>query len=128
MIQHQEDEVVKQLEYRMVEAFRKSDHHELESLLADEFILTDPNGPCFTKAQFIGLLETGKLVFEQLIIDEIAVRVDEDVAVVKGKATAKGKAAKGVYHGQYGFLDVYVKKEQGWQPILSAVSPEQLAC
>ena len=117
-----EKELVRQLEYELVEAFLKPDLTTLGRLLADDFILTDPYGPSFTKDKYLAHLDAGRISFKSLVIDEIDVRVIDNTAVVTGKATADGGSSDGPYKGQYSFMDVYLKKRSGWQAILSAVN------
>jgi ketosteroid isomerase-like protein len=117
-----QEEVVAQIEYELVDAFLGRDINALSIILADEFIITDPHGPSFTKEQYLADLEAERVSFKSLVIDEIEVRVIESTAVVTGKATADGRSKDGPYQGQYSFMDVYLKKRTGWQAILSAVN------
>ena len=121
MDQEEEDKIT-QIEYELVEAFLRRDIKTLDRILADEFIITDPHGPSFTKEQYLADLARERVSFKSLVIDEIEVRVIEGTAVVTGKATADGRSLDGAYKGQYSFLDVYLKKSSGWQAILSAVN------
>ena len=117
-----EENKIMQIEYELVEAFLTRDIKTLERILADEFIITDPHGPSFTKEQYLADLDAGRVSFKSLVLDEIDVRVIEGTAVVTGKATADGRSPDRSYKGQYSFMDVYLKKSSGWQAILSAVN------
>jgi len=117
-----EEDTIMQIEYELVEAFLKRDIKTLERILADEFIITDPHGPSFTKHQYLADLDAERVSFNSLVLDEIDVRVIEGTAVVTGKATADGRSQDKRYTGQYSFMDVYLKKSSGWQAILSAVN------
>ena len=117
-----EESKIRQIEYELVEAFLKRDIKALERILADEFIITDPHGPSYTKEQYLADLSAGRVSFNSLVLDEIDVRVIEGTAVVMGKATANGSSPDRSYEGQYSFMDVYLKKSSGWQAILSAVN------
>jgi ketosteroid isomerase-like protein len=117
-----ENEVIRQLEFELVDAFLQSDVHALNRILAEEFIITDPHGPSFSKPQYLEELSTGRVAFKSLAIDEIEVRVIDNTAVVTGKATADGRSEDGPFMGQYSFMDVYLKKNGRWHAILSAVN------
>jgi len=117
-----EENKIVQIEHELVEAFLNRDIKVLERILADEFIITDPHGPSFTKQQYLADLDAGRVSFKSLVLDEIDVRVIEGTAVVTGKATADGRSLDSSYKGQYSFMDVYLKKISGWQAILSAVN------
>lgn len=117
-----EEEEIEQIEHELVGAFLKRDIKALDRILADEFIITDPHGPSFTKEQYLADLDAARVSFKSLVIDEIEVRVIENTAVVTGKATADGRSQDGPYKGQYSFMDVYLRKSSGWQAVLSAVN------
>ena len=117
-----EEDKIKQIEYELVEAFLNRDIKKLDCILADEFIITDPNRPSCTKQRYLAELEADRVSFKSLVIDEINVRVIEGSAVATGKATADGRSLDGPYKGQYSFMDVYVRKDSGWQAILSIVN------
>ena len=117
-----EEERISHIEHELVEAYLKRDIESLERIMADEFIITDPHGPSFTKAQYLADLRAERVSFKSLVIDEMDVRVVDGTAVVTGKATANGHSQDGPYTGQYSFMDVYLKKSSGWKAILSAVN------
>src|SRR5687768_5049228 len=119
---NKEEESVRHIEYELVNAFLKRDIKALDRILADEFIITDPHGPSFTKTQYLADLDAANISFRSLTIDEIEIRVIDNTAVVRGKATADGHSHDGPYKGQYSFMDVYLRKSSGWQAILSAVN------
>ena len=120
-MKNEEDEI-KQIEYALVDAFVKGDLKALDRILADEFIITDPHGPSFTKEQYLADISGSRISFRSLAIDQVEVRVIDSTAVVTGRATASGRSQDGPYLGQYSFMDVYLKKSAGWQAILSAVN------
>jgi ketosteroid isomerase-like protein len=117
-----EEDKIKQIEHKLVEAFVNRDIKTLDRILADEFIITDPNRPSCTKQQYLAELEADRVSFKSLIIDEINVRIIEGASVVTGKATADGRSLDGPYRGQYSFMDVYIRKNSDWQAILSIVN------
>lgn len=117
-----EEDKITQIEYALVEAFLNRDIKTLDCILADEFIITDPNRPSCTKQRYLAELEADRVSFKSLVIDEIKVRVIEGSAVVTGRATADGRSLDGPYKGQYSFVDVYIRKDSGWQAILSIVN------
>jgi ketosteroid isomerase-like protein len=117
-----EEEEIKQLEGELVKAFLNRDIKALDRILADEFIITDPNCPSYTKQKYLAELEADRVSFKSLVLDEVNVSVMENSAVVTGKATADGRSPDGPYKGQHSFMDVYIKKASSWQAILSLVN------
>jgi ketosteroid isomerase-like protein len=117
-----EEDKITQIEYKLVEAFLNRDIKTLDGILADEFVITDPNRPSCTKQRYLAELESDRVSFKSLAIDEIKVRVIDGAAVATGKATADGRSLEGPYKGQYSFMDVYIRKDSDWQAILSIVN------
>lgn len=113
---------IKQIEYELVDAFLNQDIKTLDRILADEFIITDPNRPSCTKAKYLVELEANRISFKSLVINEMNVSVIEGTAVVTGKATANGYSVDGPYKGEHSFMDVYIRKGSNWQTILSIVN------
>jgi hypothetical protein len=119
---NKEEGKIIQIEHELVGAFLKKDIKTLDRILADEFIITDPNRPSCTKERYLAELEADRVSFKSLVIDEVSVQIIEGSAVVTGKATADGRSLDGPYKGQYSFMDVYVRKDSNWQAILSIVN------
>lgn len=119
---NKEEDKITQIEHQLVEAFVNCDIETLDRILADEFIITDPNRPSCTKQRYLAELEADRVSFKSLVIDKIKVQVFEGSAVVTGKATADGRSLDGAYKGQYSFMDVYIRKHSNWQAILSIVN------
>jgi ketosteroid isomerase-like protein len=119
-VQNSDDErQVSQLEQDLIEAFRHNDAAALERILADDFVFTDPRGASITKDLWLEDLRSGAFAFESVEIEDIRVRLAGDAALVTGLVTLKARARAGVYNGQFGVIDVYMKREGRWQLALS---------
>jgi ketosteroid isomerase-like protein len=60
----------------------------------------------------------GKTTYEAFDVDDLAVRIYGDTAVVTGRSSPKGRTAKGEpIRGQYRFLRVWVKRGGSWQVV-----------
>ena len=118
--QNSDDEQrVRRLEEDLIEAFRGNDAASLASLMADDFVFTDPLGTSITKDRWLEDLASGAFVFESIEIENVRVRLAGDAALVTGLVTLKARSRAGGYNGQFGVVDVYMKRAGRWQLALS---------
>ncbi len=68
-----DEQQVRQLEHKWIDAFMRADTETLDSILADDFIFTDPQGNLLTKAEWIADMTSGELTFESIHIDDLQV-------------------------------------------------------
>lgn len=118
--QNSDDEQrVRRLEEDLIEAFRGNDAASLASLMADDFVFTDPLGTSITKDRWLEDLASGAFAFESIEIEGIRVRLAGDAALVTGLVTLKARSRAGGYNGRFGVVDVYMKRAGRWQLALS---------
>jgi ketosteroid isomerase-like protein len=110
---------VGQLEQDLIEAFRRNETHALARIMADDFVFTDPRGASITKDLWLEDLGSGAFAFESVEIENMRVRLAGDAALVTGIVTLKARSRAGGYNGQFGVIDVYMKREGRWQLVLS---------
>ncbi|HEY9401191.1 MAG TPA: nuclear transport factor 2 family protein [Pyrinomonadaceae bacterium] len=119
-VQNSDDaQQVRQLEQDLIEAFRRNDAASLASLMADDFVFTDPLGTSITKDRWLEDLASGAFAFESIKIEGMQVRLAGDAALVTGMVTLKARSRAGGYNGQFGVVDVYMKRAGRWQLALS---------
>lgn len=118
-VQNSDEQQVRELEQNLIEAFRHNDTRALESILADDFVFTDPRGASITKDLWLEDFASGAFVFESVEIEDVRVRLAGDAALVTGLVTLKARSRAGGYNGQFGVIDVYMKREGRWQLALS---------
>ncbi len=112
-----DEQQVRQLEHQSHEAFLQRDTETLNRILADDFIVTDPEGRLLTKADWIADMTTGELTFESIHMDDLQVRIYGDAAVTIGRVTMKGQSKEGGVNGQYCYTAMYVKQDGRWQAV-----------
>lgn len=107
-------------------AFKNRDAETVKRILADDVIMTYPDGTTGTKAVEVHSVETGAMTLESWDTTDTKVTViDGDAAFITGKSTLKKaslKDAKGKtidISGDYRFLDVFAKRNGKWQAIAS---------
>jgi ketosteroid isomerase-like protein len=110
------------LEAKWNDAYKRGDIAAINSLLADEFIITVEDGHTFSKTGYIAQLGGGTTLVELSEMSDLKVRVHGNTAVVTGgyheKGTSKGKPYE--YHDR--FTDVWMNIDGRWQVIASHYS------
>jgi ketosteroid isomerase-like protein len=110
------------LEAKWNDAYKRGDIAAMNSLLADEFIITVEDGHTFSKAGYIAQLGGGTTLVELSEMSDLKVRVHGNAAVVTGayheKGTIKGKPYE--FHDR--FTDVWMNVDGRWQVIASHYS------
>jgi ketosteroid isomerase-like protein len=111
-------EEVAALERELIQAFVSGDIAVLDTILAEGFIFTDPQGPPIGKSQWMHGLETGRFRFESVEIENLDVKLFGDTALANGRIKIRA-AVNGSYNGSFHYTDVYVKHGGHWKAILS---------
>ena len=110
------------LETKWNDAYKRGDIAAMNSLLANEFIITVEDGHTFSKAGYIAQLGGGTTLVGLSEMSDLKVRVHGNAAVVTGayheKGTIKGKPYE--YHDR--FTDVWMNLDGRWQVIASHYS------
>ena len=118
---------IRQLEAQLSRAVVTGDRAFYERVFAEDFTHTSHSGKFKTRAEWMaenkfenrqGKPDAGKTVYEAFEVDDLAVRIYGDTAVVSGRSTPKGRTAKGEpMRGQYRFLRVWVKRHGTWRVV-----------
>ena len=110
------------LENQWNTAYKRSDIAVMESLLADDFIITVEDGSTFSKPGYIAHNGNSTVHVEVSDMSDVKVRLHGNTAVVTGvyheKGTDKGKPYD--YHDR--FTDVWMNIQGRWQVIASHYS------
>ena len=104
-------------------AYKQSDVSAMNSLLAENFIITVEDGRTFSKAGYIA--HHGNSSVRVVISDmsNLKVRMDGTTAVVTGAYHEKGTENGKVYEYYDRFTDVWMNSNGTWQIIVSHYSP-----
>jgi ketosteroid isomerase-like protein len=118
---------VRELEAQLSRAVVRGDRAFFDRVLAADFTHTSHAGKFKTRAAWMaedkvenrpGKPQAGKTTYEAFDVDDLAVRIYGETAVVTGRSTPKGRNAKGEpIRGRYRFLRVWVKRGGGWQAV-----------
>jgi hypothetical protein len=117
---------VRELEDQLARAVVRGDRAFFERVLADDFTHTSHSGVFKTRAQWLAEPRPGDRTdakpatthYDAMDVDDLAVRIYGDTAVVTGRTTPRGTTAKGQpMTGQYRFLRVWVKQQGRWRAV-----------
>ena len=121
--QEKSDAKVLALEKDWNTAYKQGDIAKMNSLLADDFMITIEDGRTFSKSGYIALNGNTTVQVQVSDMSDLKVRTHgNNIAVVTGayheKGTSQGKAYE--YHDR--FTDVWMNTEGRWQIIASQYS------
>jgi ketosteroid isomerase-like protein len=113
-----EEELLK-LEEAFSEAIVKNDLEGIGRLVADDWIIIDPNGEIVDRTRFFEVIKSGALTHDTMDSEDFRVRVYGDSAVVTGITRTKGKFMGQEFSTQERATDVFVKRDGRWRCVLT---------
>jgi ketosteroid isomerase-like protein len=113
-----EEELLK-LEKVFAEAIVKNDPEAIGRLVADDWIIIDPDGGIVDQKRFFEVIKSGALTHEMMESEDFRVRVYGDSSVVTGVTRTKGKFMGQEFSTQERATDVFVKRDGRWQCVLT---------
>ena len=103
-------------------ALVKGDVVFLNSVIAEDYMDTDPGGSVENKAQSLADLKTGDLKYSSAVNDQYKVHVYGDAAVLNYRSSVKGQFQGKDISGQYRITDTWVKLTGKWQCVSAHLS------
>lgn len=113
-----EEELLK-LEKAFAESIVKNDREGIGRIVADDWIIIDPNGEIVDRTRFFEVIQSGALTHDTMESEDFRVRVYGDSAVVTAITSAKGKFMGQEFSTQERATDVFVKRDGCWQCVLT---------
>jgi ketosteroid isomerase-like protein len=110
------------LENKWNAAYKRGDVASMESLLADDFIITAEDGSTFSKSGYIAHNGASALRVEITEMSGVNVRMHGNAAVVTGAYHEKGTSKGKPYEYRDRFTDVWMNINGRWQVIASHYS------
>ena len=105
---------VRTVEGQRFEAMMKQDVAALDTLLDEDLSYVHTDGDMQSKAEFIDLIRSRRLVYESIDPSEVHVRVYEGVAIATGVSQMRVRSATGVSSFRIRFTEAYVRREGRW--------------
>jgi ketosteroid isomerase-like protein len=110
------------LEDEFARAVASNDADALDGILADDWIIVDPDGSILEKAHFLGVIKSGVLVHESMESTDLRVRLYGNTAVVTGLTTTKGKFMGQDFASCERATDIFVKQTDRWQCVFTQLT------
>jgi Ketosteroid isomerase homolog len=110
------------LENEFARAVTSNDVDALDGILADDWIIIDPDGSIVDKARFLGVIKSGVLSHESMESTDLRVRLYGNTAVVTGLTTTKGKFMGQDFASCERATDIFVKQTDRWRCVLTQLT------
>jgi ketosteroid isomerase-like protein len=81
-----------EIENAFAEAIIKDDLESIGRIVADDWIIIDPNGQIVDRTRFFGVIKSGALTHDIMKSEDLRVRIYGESAVVTAIITTKGKS------------------------------------
>jgi len=116
-----EEELLK-LENEFARAVTSNDADALDELLADDWVIVEPDGSLIDKARFLGVIKSGALSHESMESTDLRVRIYGNTAVVTGLTATKGKFMGQDFASCERATDIFVKQSDRWQCVFTQLT------
>ena len=113
-----EEELLK-LERAFADAIIKNDLESIGRIVADDWIIVDPNGEIVDRTRFFEVIKSGALTHDIMESEDFRVRVYGESAVVTAITSTKGKFMGQEFSTRERATDVFVKRDGRWQCVLT---------
>ena len=110
------------LEKKWNEVYKRGDISAMDSLLADDFIITVEDGSTFSKPGYIARSGDSSVHVEISEMSDLQVRIHGNTGVVTGAYHEKGTERGKSYEYRDRFTDVWMNLNGRWQVIASHYS------
>ena len=119
------EEEVRKLERAWLDAYEQYDVKAMDAIVAEDFVITFPNGSMQTKAQIINSIKRPRNPANppsRFYTEDVKARVYGETVILMGVVVAEyprdGKTVK--EHSRY--TDTYVRRQGRWQVVASHLS------
>jgi ketosteroid isomerase-like protein len=113
-----EEELLK-IENKFAEAIVRNDLEGIGRLVADDWIIIEPDGGIVDRARFFEVIKSGALTHEMMESEDLRVRVYGDSAVITAVTRSKGTFMRQEFSTQERATDVFVRRDERWQCVLT---------
>jgi ketosteroid isomerase-like protein len=115
----QAEEELLNVEKEFAQAIVGNDLEGIARLVADEWIIIDPNGDIVDRTRFLEVIKSGALTHDMMESEDLRVRIYGGSAVLTGLIRTEGKFMGEEFSTQERATDVFVKRDGRWQCVLT---------
>lgn len=113
------EEELLRVEKEFAETIVCNDLERLGRVVADDWIIIDPNGEIVDRARFFEVIKSGSLTHEAMESEDLRVRIYGESAVVTAVTRTKGEFMGQEFSTQERATDVFVKRNGRWRCVLT---------
>ena len=103
-------------------AMISNDAEAIGALLADDWIIIDPDGRIIDKSRFLGVIRSGALRHEAMDSTEVLVRAYGNTATVTALTTNKGSFMGQEFTTKERATDVFVRENNHWRCVITQLT------
>ena len=121
---HSQDEhALTKIQHEWAEARVKGDSSYTRSIESDDCTIVWPDGSIVNKRQDLQTM-IGDVVFTEFKIDDLQVRLYDNVGIVIGEGIIKAhKGKQDLLDGKFVWTDTFVKQGGQWKVVASQITP-----
>ena len=108
-----------EVESKFGEAMIQNDVEAIGRILSDDWIIIDPEGGVVDKSRFLDVIRSGALKHEAMDSEDIRVRTYPNTATVTAVTHTRTKYLGKEFTTHERSTDVFVKKDERWQCVLT---------
>src|SRR6266705_3630877 len=108
-----------EVESKFGEAMIQNDAEAIGRILSDDWIIIDPDGGVVDKSRFLDVIKSGALKHEAMDSEDIRVRTYPNTAPVTAVPHTRTKYLGKEFTTHERSTDVFVKKDERWQCVLT---------
>ena len=117
------DDELKAISQQWLDAYQKSDPTFLKNVLAEDYVVVEPDGAITTKAEDIKSVTDKKFVLKSATMSDFKCRMmGENSACVTMLLKLTGNAEGEEFSGDFRALDVFEKKDGKWLAVASQIT------
>ena len=117
---------VQKLERAWLDAYEQNDEKAMTAILADDFVITFPDGSMQTKPQILAMVKTPRgpgRPTPKFYTEEVRPRVYGDTVILRGRVVTEWRReGQAISKEQQRYTDTYVKRNGRWQVVASHLS------
>ncbi len=119
------EEEVRRLERLWLDAYEQNDAVAMERIVADDFIITFPNGSMQTKPQLMAMIKAPRRPGQPRMkfhTEGVQSRAYGDTVILLGRVTTEYERDGQTVKEQSRYTDTYVRRRGRWQVVASHLS------
>lgn len=119
------EQEVRQLERAWLDAYEKFDAEAMERIVADDFMITFPNGKMQTKPQLMNMIRRPRPPSaspKRFFTEDVQARVYGDVVILRGRVIEESQKDGQPQREESRYTDVYLQTNGRWQVVASHLS------